>query len=104
MTCALPAATIGATVLTKPTAPTAHPEHAIASAHSIAASTALNPTSYFTRSRLSREHHRRSERWTRQRFEPDIDKTGIAKPLRYFVERVVAAARRQQQVESEDRS
>jgi hypothetical protein len=58
MTCALPAATIGATVLTIPTAPNAHPAQVIAIANPGAASMALNPKGNFTRSRLSSEHHR----------------------------------------------
>src|SRR6266851_9699951 len=64
----------------------------------------LNTKGYFTRSRFSREHHRRCEGRSRKRFEPDIDEAGVSEPIRYFVERVVAAARGEQQVESENRS
>src|ERR1019366_4002930 len=111
---ALPAATIGTTVVTTPIAPNAHPEHAAASAITITMDAILRATklltfslfrfSLFTGSRLARDHHRGGERRAWQRLVADIDEAGVAEPSGDFFKSIIAPARGQQQVEGENRA
>ena len=80
MTWALPAATIGTTLVTMPSAPAAHPEHAAASAITIAMDAVLRTIKLLTNSRLACDHHRRAERRAWQRLVADIGEAGVGEP------------------------